>query len=70
MNATLTDSPLFDQIVIDNTLRVLVNAYTGSIVAVQDARTGLAADFLYSRSQIARAKEAARNAWQSTADLS
>lgn len=65
MNQT---QPLFDVVIVDNALRVLIDQATGQVAAVQDAKTGVAADFLWSKRQIAGAVAAARNAWQSTAD--
>lgn len=61
--------PTFDHVIVDNALRVLVNAETGEVAAVQCAVSGLAAQFLFPRSTIQRAALIARNAWQSTADL-
>lgn len=60
--------PLFDIIIVDNALKVLIDQATGQVAAVQDAATGVAAEFLWSKRQIAGAVAAARNAWQSTAD--
>jgi len=51
-------------------LRVLIDAQSGEIKAVQDARTGCAASLMYSRGAIATAQTQAHNAWASTADVS
>jgi hypothetical protein len=49
-------------------LTVIVNAMTGAIVAVQDAKTGCAAAFLYCQREIADAVHVASLAWHSTAE--
>jgi hypothetical protein len=61
--------PTFDHVIVDGILRVLIDQETGEPFAVQDAATGVAAKFLYSKGAIANAERAARAAWQSTADL-
>jgi hypothetical protein len=66
---TFRNPPTFDHVIVDGILRVLVDSETGEPVAVQDAATGCAAQFLYSKGAIRAAELAARNAWRSTADL-
>ena len=50
-------------------LRVILDSETGEIVSVQDAISGCAAAFLYSRATIAHAVRQARLAWESTSDV-
>lgn len=72
MNALQTlnaPSPLFDTVIVDNVLTVLVDQATGEPVAVQDTLTGCAASLMYSQGSIARAQTIARQAWASTSDL-
>lgn len=62
-------SQTLDHVIVDGILRVLVDAESGEPIAVQDAATGCAAEFLYSQRAIRAARDAARRAWASTADL-
>jgi hypothetical protein len=64
-----TRPPTFDQVIVDGALRVLIDQDTGNVAAVQCAKTGCAAQFLFSRGDIQRAALVARNAWQSTIDF-
>lgn len=50
-------------------LRVLLDAETGIILAVQDKLTGCAASLLYSQASIRSAEASARLAWASLAEL-
>jgi hypothetical protein len=50
-------------------LRVVLDAETGEIVSVQDAMTGCAAAFMFTRQAIANATRQARLAWESTSDV-
>jgi len=59
---------LFDVVLVDNLIRVLIDQASGEVLGVQCAKTGCAAEFLFSRKQIADAVACARNAWQSTSD--
>jgi hypothetical protein len=69
MNAQAFATPTLDHVIVDGALRVLIEQDTGKVAAVQCAKTGCAAQFLFSRGDIQRAALVARNAWQSTADL-
>lgn len=66
---TFHSPPTFDHVIVDGILRVLVDSATGEPVAVQDAATGCAAEFLYSQRAIRAARDAATRAWRSTSDL-
>jgi hypothetical protein len=59
---------LFDVVLIDNQIRVLIDPATGEPAAVQCAVSGAPAEFFFSRKQISDALTIARNAWQATAD--
>lgn len=60
---------LCDELVIDGTLRVFVDSLTGEPIRVECAKSTCPADLMFSRGQIARALEIARQAWMSTADV-
>lgn len=62
-------SQTLDHVIVDGILRVLIDQATGEPVAVQDAATGCAAEFLYTQRAIRAARDAAQRAWASTADL-
>lgn len=49
-------------------IRVILDADTGAIVAVQDAESGAAAAFMFSREAIRHAVTQAKIRWESTAD--
>lgn len=49
-------------------IRVVLDEQTGAVVSVQDAVSGCAAAFMFTRSAIAHACTQARLAWESTAD--
>lgn len=59
----------FDHVIVDGILKVIVDSASGEPIAVQDAATGCAAEFLYTQRAIRAARDAAQRAWASTADL-
>lgn len=66
LNQTL---PTWDHVIVDGALRVLVDAETGHIGAVQCVKTGLPAFLRFPARSVEHAIGVARNAWQSTADI-
>ena len=60
--------PLYDVITIGNAIRVFIEQDSGKVAAVQCAKSGCAAEFLFTKRQIGLAVLTAQMAWQSTSD--